>query len=249
MSKHKRIVANFKTHGHVDFFAHYLSVLSPIGPTPYTLILCPPAPYLSLFRDALPQECLLGAQDVSGHDNATVITGDITPAMLVDMGVSHVLIGHSERRTHHHESYMHLQQKISQALHHDLTPILCLGEPYDVYKQGKTHDFLANELHNLWPPDLHKPMGVAYEPLWAIGSGKTPSLKEIQSVTHFLQQCIDAPRQDAFVLYGGSVSSANAESILALSPIDGVLVGKACLDPAFLMNFAHNKSLSHSYLT
>ncbi|WP_052545742.1 triose-phosphate isomerase [Candidatus Hepatobacter penaei] len=244
MSQHKRIVANFKTHGRVDFFAHYLSVLSPLGPTPYTLILCPPAPYLSLFRDALPKDFLLGAQDISPHDNTTVVTGDVTPAMLVDMGVSHVLIGHSERRTHHHESYTHLQQKINQALHHDLTPILCVGEPYDVYQQGKTHDFLADELRHILPATPHKPMGLAYEPLWAIGSGKTPTLQEIHGVTHFLQQCIHAHHQDTFVLYGGSVSSANAQSILALPSIDGVLVGKACLDPAFLMDFAQNTSFS-----
>lgn len=230
------IVANFKNHGSFDFFRDYLTQLPPLPPA-QTPILCPPTPYLSLLRQNLPPGYQIGAQDCSAFDEST-ITGETPASLLTSLDVSFVILGHSERVMHLGETDKMIAQKITCATAQNMTPIVCLGESEDIRTSGQTQAFLAQRLRSILP--LTQPIILAYEPLWAIGSGRTPSFEDIETIANFLKNeaCAHLKHSPPPVLYGGSVSSENASSILALPAISGLLVGRAILDPTFWSSFS-----------
>ncbi|MEV4466701.1 triose-phosphate isomerase [Micromonospora echinofusca] len=203
-------------------------------------VVLPPFTDLRTVQTAVDGDKLLigyGAQDLSPHASGAY-TGDISGSMLAKLGCTYVVIGHSERRAYHHEDDAVVNAKVQAALTHGLTPILCVGEGLDVRDQG-THvahcsDQLDGALKGLTAEQVAKVV-VAYEPVWAIGTGKTATPDDAQEVCGAVRQRLaESFGQDTAdkvrVLYGGSVKSSNVAAIMAQPDVDGALVGGASLD-------------------
>jgi len=205
------------------------------------VVLAVPAPYLyrvvQLLQDK--QGFHVAAQNcytkVSG-----AYTGEISVEMLNSIGVSHVVLGHSERREYFNESNEMLAQKVSIALEHQLTPIFCCGEPLSVREANTQNEWVAlqlkESLYHLSPEQISQ-LVIAYEPIWAIGTGKTASSLQAQEMHAFIRAEIavqygDQVAQEIPVLYGGSVKAANAVELFQQSDVDGGLVGGASLQAA-----------------
>ena len=181
---------------------------------------------------------LYGAQDISAAESGAH-TGDISGSMLSKLGCTYVLIGHSERRSNHKEDDSLINRKIKSALANELKPILCVGEELQI-REGGTHiqhilDQLRNSLKGFHKPDLKK-IVVAYEPVWAIGTGKTATPEDAQEVCLAIRNELKVIGSDEIadncrILYGGSVKSINTLDIMKEPDIDGALVGGASLDP------------------
>ena len=181
---------------------------------------------------------LYGAQDISVAESGAH-TGDISGSMLSKLGCTYVLIGHSERRSNHKEDDSLINRKIKSALANELKPILCVGEELQIRESG-THiqhilDQLRNSLKGFHKPDLKK-IVVAYEPVWAIGTGKTATPEDAQEVCLAIRNELrvignDEIADNCRILYGGSVKSINTLDIMKEPDIDGALVGGASLDP------------------
>jgi len=179
-----------------------------------------------------------GAQDLS-PENSGAFTGDISGSMLSKLGCTFVLVGHSERRAIHHESDELLNRKIKAALAHELTPIFCIGEELSIREAGTHVEFVLNQvragLKGFHKPDLKK-IVFAYEPVWAIGTGRTATPEDAQEVCTAIRSELkkigsDEIAENARILYGGSVKSANIVDIMRQPDVDGALVGGASLDP------------------
>ncbi|MGC4789060.1 triose-phosphate isomerase [Micromonospora sp. DT178] len=203
-------------------------------------VVLPPFTDLRTVQTAVDGDKLLigyGAQDLSPHASGAY-TGDISGPMLAKLGCTYVVIGHSERRAYHHEDDAIVNAKVQAALAHGLTPILCVGEGLDVRDKG-THvahcsDQLDGALKGLTAEQVQKVV-VAYEPVWAIGTGKTATPEDAQEVCGAVRQRLaESFGQDTAdkvrVLYGGSVKSSNVAAIMAQPDVDGALVGGASLD-------------------
>jgi triosephosphate isomerase len=181
---------------------------------------------------------LYGAQDISAAESGAH-TGDISGSMLSKLGCTYVLIGHSERRSNHKEDDSLINRKIKSVLANELKPILCVGEELQIRESG-THiqhilDQLRNSLKGFHKPDLKK-IVVAYEPVWAIGTGKTATPEDAQEVCLAIRNELrvignDEIADNCRILYGGSVKSINTLDIMKEPDIDGALVGGASLDP------------------
>ena len=176
-------------------------------------------------------------------------TGEIAPAMLVDAGVSYVIIGHSERRDYFKEDDAFLNKKVLKAFEHGLTPILCCGESLEQREMGITLDFIRlqikSDLKDI-TADQVKNMVIAYEPIWAIGTGKTATSDQAQEVCKAIRDCIaevyDTDTAEAVrIQYGGSMNAGNAAELLAKPDIDGGLVGGASLKADFGKIVNYNK--------
>jgi triosephosphate isomerase (TIM) len=179
-----------------------------------------------------------GAQDIS-PETAGAFTGDISGSMLKKLGCRYVLVGHSERRSIHGEDKSLLNRKIRAVLANEMIPIFCVGESLDVRETGNHLSYVLNQiregLKGLHKPDLRK-IVIAYEPVWAIGTGKTATPQDAQEVCAAIRQELasigsDEIAQNAIILYGGSVKSANIVEIMREPDVDGALVGGASLDP------------------
>lgn len=193
---------------------------------------------------------LMGVQDIT-HTSATTgaYTGDISAALVRDLGADYVIIGHSERRHYHHETNEILSHKISHALDNNLPIIYCVGETQDEYKVGITQQVLTQQLKilaNFAPlipthnDDGHLPkLIIAYEPVWAIGTGLTPTLGEIEAVHSFIIENLDTMGIVAPIIYGGSVNEDNAPKFATSPLISGVLVGGASLKAQSFHAIAH----------
>lgn len=202
-------------------------------PLPHVVI-CPPYPYLFSVKDSLASSALqLGAQDCSPEKNGS-FTGDVSVSQLIDTGCTHVIIGHSERRHYHQESADLIRRKVDAALKGGLKPILCIGEEATDYKQGNVFSVLTKQLASNLPLEDLTPENflIAYEPVWAIGTGLTPNPEEIEAVGAFIKKTLAetlGKDADIPVLYGGSANATNAASFLHLHSINGLLVGTASL--------------------
>lgn len=186
--------------------------------------LCLPA---TLIAQAATTGLPIGAQDCHAADNGA-FTGDLSAQMLADAGARYVIVGHSERRALHGETDAEVGGKVLAVWRAGLTAILCIGETEAQYRAGLTLDVLAAQIAGSLPPGASPENTViAYEPVWAIGSGLTPSTEEIAAVHAFIRGRLDDPSVP--VLYGGSVGPANAAAIFALDDVDGGLVGGASL--------------------
>lgn len=201
------------------------------------VMLCPPATLLSMFADRLGDgPLLLGGQDCH-TDEKGARTGDISARMLADIGCRAVIVGHSERRSDHGESDALVHRK-AQAVHDaGLIAIICIGETEAERDRGETLDVLGRQLDGSVPADAGAGNSVvAYEPVWAIGSGRTPSLGEVAEAHGFIRDRL-AARLGAEgarmrLLYGGSVKASNADELMAIENVDGALVGGASLKAA-----------------
>jgi triosephosphate isomerase len=177
----------------------------------------------------------LGAQDCHHEENGS-FTGNISASMIKKVGCDYVIIGHSERRGGHFEKNEIIAKKIKRAAEQHIAPILCIGESKDVRDQGKHLEFVYKQLMNSIPQDVHLPkLIIAYEPIWSIGTGVTPTVEQIGEIAKLLKKIttdkLNGVADEFFILYGGSVTSQNSAAIMAIPNIDGLLVGKASLDP------------------
>ncbi len=213
------------------------AVRSGAGGVGAKLLICPPFTALAGVGAALRgSEVLLGGQDCHARAYGAH-TGDIAPEMLRDLGVSHVILGHSERRADHGETDAVVQAKVRAASAAGLTPLVCVGETEDERRDGQQHDIVGRQLHYSLPDGFGGI--VAYEPIWAIGTGRTPTETDVAAMHLFIHAELRA-RFSATVpiLYGGSVKPANAAALLALPHVDGALVGGASLDAADFLAIA-----------
>ncbi|WP_375447789.1 triose-phosphate isomerase [uncultured Fibrella sp.] len=200
-------------------------------------VLCPPALYLTTYKSYLTSNKLaLGAQNC--HEKAAgAYTGEISAAMLKSVGVQYVILGHSERRQYFEESNAQLAEKVNSALENGLTPIFCCGESQDLRENGDyvgfVKDQLTDSLFHLSAEQMAN-IVIAYEPIWAIGTGLTASAGQAQDMHYELRQHLasqygDEVAQETSILYGGSCNAQNAEEIFAQSDVDGGLIGGASL--------------------
>jgi triosephosphate isomerase len=201
---------------------------------------CVPAPYLAQVQMLRAGSALeLGAQDVSQHAEGA-FTGEVSAAMLKEFGVRYVIVGHSERRQYHAETDSLVAEKAKAALAHGITPIVCVGETLAEREAGKTEEVVKRQMAAVIHTNGHciSEIVVAYEPVWAIGTGRTATPEQAQQVHAVLRAQLNAASEHAGrinILYGGSMNAANAASLLAQPDIDGGLIGGASLKaPDFL---------------
>ena len=198
------------------------------------LLVCPPATLVAAFAArAAGSPVGIGGQDCHAEP-AGAFTGDIAAEMLKDAGASAVIVGHSERRTYHKESDADVRAKALAAWRAGLTAIACVGESRDERVAGKTLDIIGGQLAGSLPDGATAAnLVVAYEPVWAIGSGLTPTPKDVAKVHGFIRAQLTrrfgAAGDGVRILYGGSVKPANARELMAVADVDGALVGGASL--------------------
>ncbi len=203
------------------------------GWTDREVLVCPPATLVMAVAEAVRGSgVLVGGEDC--HAKASgAHTGDISAEMLQDAGASHVIVGHSERRTDHGESDAVVRAKAEAAWRAGLLPIVCIGETLAEREAGKTLSVLETQLRGSIPPDASAAkLVVAYEPVWAIGTGKTPTTPEVAAAHAYIRKVLGGLMADAGavrLLYGGSVKGSNAAELLAAGDVDGALVGGASL--------------------
>ena len=229
--------ANWKMNGDKEFVHSNLSQIKenilPFLSDGSGLILCPPSIYLSEVINICENTAIeIGAQDCSAHENGA-FTGEVSAKMISDIGTDWVILGHSERRQYHAENNILLIDKLRAAHNAGLKVIFCVGESHQQYNDGITKETLKGQLAVLDNTSLvNLNYIIAYEPVWAIGSGLVPKLEEIDITHQFIKtQLIEKtnlPKQMR-VLYGGSVNPDNSKDIKALKGVDGVLVGGASL--------------------
>jgi len=204
------------------------------------LLVCPPYPYLLSVAGWLGgSDIALGAQDLSEQVGTGAYTGEVSGAMLVDVGCSHVIVGHSERRALFGDTDSRVAAKFKAAQQAGLVPILCVGETLEQREQGETQAVVAAQLQAVLDAAGIAAFGsavVAYEPVWAIGTGRTATPEQAQEVHAAIRAMIgvlDATiAAQLTILYGGSVKGANAAELLAMEDIDGGLIGGASLSAA-----------------
>lgn len=232
----KLAAGNWKMNGLAAHLGE-IDALAAAHPSPTSeVLICPPAPLLSRLSDRTTGTSIAtGGQDCHAAD-AGAHTGDTSAAMLVDAGATYVILGHSERRADHGETDADVHDKTNAALAAGLTPIVCIGETLDEREAGKTLDIVGAQLRGSVPPGATA-LVVAYEPVWAIGTGKVPTLEQIGEVHAFLRTTLSG-HLTAFdadtvrLLYGGSVKPSNAAEIFGVPHVDGALVGGASLKAA-----------------
>lgn len=189
--------------------------------TKNTVVICPP--FTALTTVGAADGFAVGAQNMHYAENGAY-TGEVSAEMLVELGVGYVLVGHSERRTKFVETDEFVINKAKAAISNEIVPVVCVGETKEEYQSGKTKDILSRQLSGLG--QLDGEFIVAYEPVWAIGTGLVPTMEEIADIHVFIRGITKAP-----ILYGGSVTDKNAGEIMAIPNVDGVLVGGAALCP------------------
>ena len=209
----KWVVANWKMNGDKKLLNAYAEKFK----NACNLIVCSPSVYL---RGC---DINMGGQNVHHLLNGSY-TGEISAKMLADIGANYCLVGHSERRQFFGETNDLVKAKAIQCQDNNITPIICVGESLEDYLNGLTNKVISQQLQSCLP-DLSN-FWLAYEPLWAIGTGKTPTIDEIKNVHTMIRECLP----ETILLYGGSVNVSNAKKIFSISNVDGVLVGGASLD-------------------
>jgi triosephosphate isomerase len=233
----KLVVGNWKMNGARVANAELLDGLKSAGPMDAMVAVCAPFPYLADVALALHATPIAwGAQDCSAHESGA-FTGEVSAAMLAEFGCRYVIVGHSERRALHGESDQLVADKAKAALAHGLVPIVCVGETLAEREDNQTEGVVKRQLSAVIHTLAHcvPQIVVAYEPVWAIGTGKTASPEQAQAVHALLRAQLHAatPKSaDMQILYGGSVKADNAAVLFAQADIDGGLIGGASLKAA-----------------
>jgi triosephosphate isomerase (TIM) len=237
MTRRKLVVGNWKMNGNRAGNVELLAGLKALGPFVADVAVCAPFPYLADVALSLQGEAITwGAQDCSAHESGAY-TGEVSAAMLAEFGCRYVIVGHSERRAYHAESDQLVADKAKAALAHRLTPIVCVGETLAERETGQTDAVVKRQLSAVIHTLGHcvPQMVVAYEPVWAIGTGRTASPEQAQAVHGLLRAQLGAASAkagDMRILYGGSVKADNAATLFAQPDIDGGLIGGAALKAA-----------------
>jgi triosephosphate isomerase len=239
----KTIVAgNWKMNKTPSEAVELINTLKPlVASEDVDVVFCVPAIDITVAVEAAKgSNIAIGAENMYFEESGAY-TGEIAPAMLVDAGVKYVIIGHSERREYFAETDETVNKKVLKAIEHDLVPIICCGETLTQREQGVTIDFVRQQikiaLQNV-TADQAKEVVIAYEPIWAIGTGVVATTEQAQEVCAAIRECVaeiydDATAAAIRIQYGGSVSAASAPELFAQPDIDGGLVGGASLKPDF----------------
>ena len=235
MTKKKLIAGNWKMNGNLaSNDALVRAIAKGMGDAACHVAVCVPAPYLAqvqMLRAGTQLE--LGAQDVSTHEQGAY-TGEISASMLKEFGVRYAIVGHSERRQYHGEADATVAEKAKAALAAGITPIVCVGETLAEREAGKTEEVVKRQMAAVIHANGHciSEIVVAYEPVWAIGTGRTATPEQAQQVHALLRAQLKAATAQVeriHILYGGSMNAGNAAALLAQPDIDGGLVGGASL--------------------
>lgn len=236
MGQKKLIAGNWKMNGSLAANAALMGeLLAGIGQPACDVAVCVPAVYLAQVQLLLAGQggIALGAQDVSQHESGAY-TGDVSAAMLKELGARYVIVGHSERRQYQSETDAQVAVKAQRALAAGLTPIVCVGETLREREQGETESVVSRQLSAVIQLNGERlvDLVVAYEPVWAIGTGRTATPEQAQTVHAALRALLAAADSQAAgvrILYGGSMNAGNAAELLAQPDIDGGLIGGASL--------------------
>ena len=235
--RRKLVVGNWKMHGSHSANAELLAGISAARPFVCDVAVCVPYPYLSETAVALAaSELRWGAQDCSAHEQGAY-TGEVSVAMLSEFGCRYVIVGHSERRQHHAEIDQLVADKAKIALAKGITPIVCVGETLAQREAGETEAVVKRQLSAVIHALGHcaGEIVVAYEPVWAIGTGRVATPEQAQAVHALLRAQLKAATSNADamkILYGGSMKPDNAATLMAQPDIDGGLIGGASLKAA-----------------
>jgi triosephosphate isomerase len=248
----KKVVANWKMSADLSLVEQLTAELKrALFHFDTDLILCPSFVHIPLVRAKLKhnRDIKYGAQDVSAHP-AGAHTGEVSAAMLQELGCSYVIIGHSERRRDHQENDALIIEKVKRALEHRLVPIICVGESLGQREVGITEDILHAQLEPILQHlSEDAEFMIAYEPIWAIGTGRSAALDDILNTHCVLREKLHN-YVNAKVLYGGSVNAENALDIVGTPGVDGLLVGGASLKAEELTTIcraAHQYSYNDQY--
>jgi triosephosphate isomerase len=232
------IVANWKMNGDQVFNRDLICTIEEnivINDSSH-MIICPSMPYLQEINSQKSSYMILGAQNISQYDNGA-FTGEVSGKMLADLNTKYVIIGHSERRELYNEDNNVIRNKFSKAIENNIKPILCVGETIEHRNSGETFDYIHsqidavisnNKLINL------KELIIAYEPIWAIGTGQTATPESAEEVHSYIRNILintdSNLAENTPILYGGSVNSENAEKLFRMENINGALIGGASLN-------------------
>lgn len=237
--RRKWVGGNWKLNGSRAMASALVGAIVEADVTVADVAVFPPFPYLREVQAACAgSRVMVGGQDLSEHD-AGAFTGEVSAAMLRDVGCGAVLVGHSERRQFHQESDRQVGVKIAMALAQQLLPVLCVGETQAQREAGRTAEVVSRQLGAVVEHcgiAAFEHIVVAYEPVWAIGTGRTPSDGDIAAMHAHIRACLvrrfGEGAREIRILYGGSVKSSNAAQILNLPEVGGALVGGASLNAA-----------------
>ncbi|CVI72834.1 Triosephosphate isomerase [Eubacteriaceae bacterium CHKCI004] len=247
----KKIIAgNWKMNKTPSEAVELVNMLKPLcANDDVDVVFCVPAidiiPAVEAAKDS---NIAIGAENMY-YEESGAYTGEISPAMLVDAGVKYVVLGHSERREYFGETNQDVNKKVLKAFEHGITPIMCCGESLEQREQGVTVDFVRQQVKEGFygvTADQAKTAVIAYEPIWAIGTGKTATTEQAQEVCAAIRACIaeiydDATAAAIRIQYGGSVNGNTAPELFAQADIDGGLVGGASLKADFGKIVNYNK--------
>ncbi len=242
MARRKIIAGNWKMNMTPSEAVELVNTLKPLVATDDAdVVFCVPAIDIIPVMEATKGSNIeVGAENMYFEEKGA-FTGEISPAMLTDVGVKYVVLGHSERREYFAETNETVNKKMLKAFEHGITPIMCCGESLEQREQGVTMDFIRQQVKvgflNV-TADQAKTAVIAYEPIWAIGTGKTATTEQAQEVCKGIRECIaeiydEATAEAIRIQYGGSVNAATAAELFSQPDIDGGLVGGAALKPDF----------------
>lgn len=236
MSKRRKmIVGNWKMNGRLTSGLNLAKDVATYAtqnkPLPYDVVLCPPFTLLWPISETLMgSPVMLGAQDCHTANHGAY-TGDVSAGMLADLGCRYVILGHSERRTLHGEANELIAQKAAAAQLAGLTAIVCIGETQAQRASGNLEATIVQQVVGSLPDKMQAAqLVVAYEPVWAIGTGRVPEIEDIRQVHRLIRRTLGAVGEAVNVLYGGSVTPSNAAALMAEPEIDGALIGGASLN-------------------
>jgi len=242
------IMGNWKMNGsRQDGLQLAKALAEGLGSVQQEVAVCVPFVYISDVRNALAGSPIaVGSQNVADQASGAY-TGEVSAAMLADCGVKYALVGHSERRSYYGDTDQSVAARFVQAQKQNVIPVLCVGETLEEREQGKTFQVVDQQLDAVIDAagiDAFTNAVIAYEPVWAIGTGKTASDEQAQEVHQYIRQQI-AKRSQAIaekvqILYGGSVKADNAKALFAMPDIDGGLVGGASLDAKGFLQICHS---------
>jgi len=228
----KIVIGNQKMYMNKEEVFAFIDMLKATNMKDKQVIVCPTYPFLEYYNDVV----VVGAQNVSINDNGAY-TGEVSASQLKSLNIPYCVVGHSERREYSHETDEEINKKVLKLLDNGITPILCIGEKLEERQNKLTETVIKNELTgdlNNLSPELVEKIIIAYEPIWAIGTGLTPTLEEIDESMKFIKTYVtdNYNVSKVTVLYGGSVSDKNIDELNTVESIDGYLIGGASSKPA-----------------
>lgn len=229
------IVANWKLNKTLDETRRFINDFVPLIKDTRDIDVVIAPPFTSLYVACLALKytnIMLSAQDVFYEDKGAY-TGEVSPVMLVDAGCSHVIVGHSERRQYFRETDEIINKKINASIRHNLTVIFCIGESLAEREQGRTYNILRGQLERGLKQITPENLVIAYEPVWAIGTGKTATPSQAQDAHKYIREWLVSyygdEAEEIRIIYGGSVTPENINSLMECNDVQGALVGGASL--------------------